>query len=75
MTENHNDGVQLCWSCKKACGGCPWTEVDPGTGKVRFEPIPGWTATKTAKNANGVLMESYDIRDCPLYVEGRKDKI
>ena len=37
----------ICFDCKKACGDCSWSEVDPDTGKVRFEPVPGWTAEKT----------------------------
>ena len=58
---------QPCWTCKKACGGCSWTEVGPD-GRVRFEPISGWDAEKTVRRSNGQsIMESYRIKKCPEY--------
>lgn len=36
----------LCWSCARACGGCSWTERDPVTHAIRFEPVKGWEAEK-----------------------------
>ena len=63
---------QLCWKCQNACGGCPWTEVDPVTKKVRFEPVPGWDAKPvrrwTATGSLRVRMESYSIKSCPMFV-------
>ena len=35
--------MQKCDTCRKACGGCSWTAIDPMTGEVRGEPVPGWT--------------------------------
>lgn len=63
---------QLCWKCQNACGGCPWTEVDPVTKKVRFEPVPGWDAKPvrrwTTTGSLRVRMESYSIKSCPMFV-------
>lgn len=42
---------QLCWSCTKACGLCPWSH--------RGEAIPGWKAAKTPKG--------YLVEKCPEY--------
>ena len=63
---------QLCWTCKKACGLCPWTEYDPVKKKVRFEPIPGWEATAihrpSGHGTHGTeYMDTYSIKKCPLY--------
>ena len=56
---------QLCWSCKKACGGkdCPWA------GKLK--PVEGWTAEPAIIRGNGTAIETYSITDCPLYEKGR----
>lgn len=51
---------QLCWSCKLACGHCPWSST--------FEPVPGWTAIK---QRNG----TYEIKKCPLYKQDDKRSI
>ena len=65
---------QPCWDCVNACGGCEWTERDPNTHKIRFEPVPGWDAEpvrKMVKNGKREwrLMESYAIRSCPKFVK------
>lgn len=62
----------ICFDCKKACGGCSWSAVDPITGKVKFEPAPGWTAEKVMLNSgwsNGkaCFIETYHITACPLF--------
>lgn len=44
---NKNHRPTLCWSCRRACGGCSWTARDPKTHEVRFEPVEGWEAEKT----------------------------
>lgn len=55
---------QLCWTCRKACGGCSWS--------ARFQPVPGWTAQHveaiTYHGSQQVRSESYDITACPEYV-------
>lgn len=63
----------LCVKCKKAYGGCSWTEVDSNTGRVKFQPIPGWTATKRVLQIDRMrggyvrAIETYHITDCPLF--------
>ena len=62
----------ICFDCANACGGCPWTAVDPVTNKIRFEPVPGWTAKKrtfvVGRNRGGrkTWVETYAIENCPL---------
>ena len=59
---------QLCWKCKKACGGCSWAD--------RFEPVEGWTAEKRVRKYNlfdvTATYETYEIRACPEFVKDRK---
>ena len=62
----------ICFDCKKACGDCSWSEVDPNTRKVRYEPVPGWTAEKVFLNVgySGYqrrLIETYCITACPEF--------
>jgi len=64
--------VNICFDCKKACGKCSWSAIDPVTGKVKFEPVPGWTAEKMEINfswSNGrpCFSETYHITACPLF--------
>lgn len=64
---------QLCWSCKKACGGCNWSRW--------FWPIAGWTATLSILRDYDRPVYSYAITACPEFVldrwaeerKGRKD--
>lgn len=64
----------LCWSCKNACGGCSWSEVDKSTNKLRFQPVEGWTADETKVRIgcaqSGRYKTSYLVRACPLFEEG-----
>jgi hypothetical protein len=67
-----NNHTNICIDCQRACGGCSWTEVDLETNKIRFEPIPGWTATPVRLNLGGVVSgprftTTYHITACPLY--------
>ena len=41
---------QLCWSCKKACGGCgcPWAD--------KLKPVEGWTAEPAIIRGNGKII-------------------
>lgn len=63
---------RLCWRCQNAYGDCPWTEVDPVTEKVKFQPVPGWTATPTRRSTTRgpekVIVEGYSIKACPLFI-------
>lgn len=57
---------QPCWDCKKALGGCSWSQD--------FIPVAGWEAQKTVKSggarSDGVKnppVESYRITFCPEF--------
>ena len=70
------NGTNICIKCQKACGRCSWSERDFETGKVRFEPIPGWTAKKVLLNLGNrgdggcikSIAETYHITGCPEFV-------
>lgn len=69
-TWNHKP--QLCETCQNFAGGefdeCPWTSVGPD-GRVKFEPVPGWTAEKVLYSGNNRRQTfTYQISACPLYV-------
>ena len=73
----------LCWSCARACGGCSWTERDPVTHAIRFEPVKGWEAEKTtingSKSEHGekcyrYTTDSYRVVRCPMYVPDRRTR-
>lgn len=69
--------TNICFDCGRACGGCPWSAVNPETGKVRFEPVPGWTATPMTLivghgKGGAVVAQTYHITACPLFVKDTK---
>lgn len=47
----------ICWECRKATGGCSWSEY-----KVN-RPVAGWAVMPT--NINGI--ESYIVLECPEF--------
>ena len=53
--------TQLCWSCRKAVGGCSWSRY--------FEPVPGWTARPTLVDVSNGGVESFEITACPEFEE------
>lgn len=59
---------QLCWTCRKACGGgdCPWAD--------KLKPVKGWTAEpkeyRVFKHHRAIISTTYHITECPLYVKG-----
>lgn len=57
----------ICFNCKKACGGCSWSELDETTGEVRFEPVDGWDAEKINFDVGGKVIETYRIKGCPQF--------
>jgi hypothetical protein len=70
-----NGKVNICVDCKNAYGGCSWSEINPETGRVRFQPVPGWTAVKSCigrEKAHGKIrvIETYQISACPEFVRG-----
>ena len=52
--------------------GCPWCEYDEMEHRVRFDPVPGWTANKQVR-AHG--MTSYTVIQCPLYLEDEERSV
>ena len=66
---NPNYTPQLCESCRNYAGGCSWSEVG-ADGRVRFEPVPGWTAEKVPYQGCSTSKGfTYKISACPLYLE------
>lgn len=65
----YNHQRQLCETCRNYAGDCPWTEVG-ADGRVRFEPVPGWTAKKVPYYSGSMQGSfTYEISACPLYLE------
>ena len=68
MERRRQEGWNLCESCLRNAGGCSWTEEDPCTHRIRFEPVRGWTAHRTTMASSyGDRVETYAIRACPQY--------
>lgn len=61
----------LCFSCTKSSGLCPWSALDPETGRPGFKPVEGWIAEvcrRDATNHNSVIVDGeigYHILYCP----------
>lgn len=52
--------VSICNECERATRGhCPWAE--------RFEPHPGWTATKKEMKTGYLTWETYKVHACPRF--------
>lgn len=71
-TNNSKEQVNICFDCRRACGGCSWSAYDPVEDKIRFEPVPGWTAEPAvifAGSVNGIRYEivTWHITACPLF--------
>ena len=65
----------ICCECKKACGGCSWSEWDENTSTVRFEPVPGWEAKVVKLNlGDNKIVDTYSITACPLFEQEEKRK-
>lgn len=65
--------ANICFDCQKACGGCSWSEINPDTGKPRFQPVEGWTAKPTVVQVEcGRKIEGYHITACPEFVQDEK---
>ena len=70
--------TNICIECEKACGGCSWSAADPITGKLLFEPVPGWTATPVLLNlgrhfdGRKSYAQTYHITACPEFVPAER---
>lgn len=56
--------ANICFDCKNAVPdnnghGCPWSR--------KFEPVPGWNAKPVTVGAGAYTVDTYQIRDCPLF--------
>lgn len=60
--------MNVCIYCEKAYGGCSWTEVDPVTNKIRFEPVRGWTAEKAVIHSVRKDIPTYCVTACPEFL-------
>ena len=72
MANTTQNRANICIDCKKACGGCSWSAADPVTGKLLFEPVPGWTAERVPYSLSTVRGKprqvfTYIITACPLF--------
>jgi hypothetical protein len=74
--------TNICIDCQNSCGGCSWSAVNPVTGKILFEPVPGWTAKKVLLNlgkrsrkGKKIYDETYHITACPQYVPVEQRKV
>ena len=70
-----NKKQTLCWSCKKALGGCSWSKCDKDTSEILFQPVDGWVAEKTIllmyrRGGKPRYETSYIVESCPQYEEG-----
>lgn len=52
---------QLCWSCKKAAGGCSWSDS--------LRPVKGWVAdaVEYKSQETGSKERTWAIHSCPKY--------
>ena len=63
---NTHEDEQLCWTCKNTNGDiCPWFAKDA-------KPVEGWVAKPTLIKYKEEQIPSYHIKECPNYIEERK---
>lgn len=77
-----NRADTLCWDCRRACGGCPWSASGTQNGITRTpKPVKGWKATRAdvrmQSTVNGVqdlrrTVASYIVEACPLFEPDRR---
>ena len=62
-------GTNIRFDCKKACGDCSWSRIDPITKKPAYEPVEGWKAIKVPYIVGGSssIGETYYITECPEF--------
>ena len=62
MRKRCESNNQLCWDCKKACGGCSWSSC--------FKPVDGWDAEESIVKDNSGDIISYKVKKCPEFIRG-----
>ncbi len=62
-------GTNICFDCKKACGNCSWSEIDPETKRPAYKPVEGWKAIKVPYliGAGSGIDSTYYISECPEF--------
>ena len=64
----YTGSASICFDCKKACGGCSWSEYDPVAGKVRWEPVEGWVAEPVMYPPSAPYQKpSWRVIECPEF--------
>lgn len=59
----YDENDQLCYKCKNATGGCPWSD--------NFLPVKGWDAEPTViKDSIIGDIPSFKIKHCPQFIWG-----
>ena len=76
----YNARTNICFDCQNACGGCSWTAVDPKTEKIKFEPVPGWTAKEVSLivgcygHNKRTIVNTYHITACPQFKNDKRKR-
>lgn len=62
--KKYSKNEQPCWTCKKACGGCRWSD--------ELKPVKGWDAVKVKRkdDSGEKNLFGYKIINCPEYENG-----
>ena len=62
--KKYSKNEQPCWTCKKACGGCRWSD--------KLKPVKGWDAVKVKRkdDSGKENMTGYKILYCPEHEKG-----
>lgn len=62
--KKYSKNEQPCWTCKKACGGCRWSD--------ELKPVKGWDAVKVKRkdDSGEKNLFGYKIISCPEYENG-----
>ena len=45
----------LCLSCARCYGDCPWSERDPETKHIKFQPVPGGRQSLHGSGLRGLI--------------------
>jgi len=60
MVNTTGKSETLCWTCANALKRCSWSR--------NFSPVEGWDAIPTKiRMDRGIAIDSFFVRDCPLY--------
>ena len=57
--------LNICIDCQNATGGCSWS--------MDFEPVKGWTAEKRNYKYHDLVVDTYYVTQCPLFVHDEEN--